>query len=73
VKPSAPYHLDRVSPHIDEIGRSDARVDARAGNQDRYATYLAFLTDGHLSAPNWQAYRAAYEAERARLRTGAGS
>lgn len=67
MEPRAPYHLDRVSPHIEEIGRSDARVDARAGNQDRYTTYLGFLAEGHLSAPNWQAYRAAYEAERLRL------
>ena len=61
------YRLDEVSPYIEEIGRNDAQVDARTGTQDRYTTYLGFLTEGHLSAPNWQAYRAAYEAERARL------
>jgi hypothetical protein len=67
MKSKAPYHLDRVSPHIEEIGRSDARVDAQAGNRERYAAYLGFLAEGHLSAPNWHAYRAGYEAERARL------
>lgn len=62
-----PYFADQVSPYIEEIGRNDAQVDARAGNQDRYATYLALLAEGGLSAPNWQAYRTAYEAERDRL------
>lgn len=67
---TAPYHIDRISPYIEEIGRNDACVDAQAGTQDRYATYLGFLAEGHLSAPDWQAYRAAYDAERARLASG---
>ncbi|HWE60998.1 MAG TPA: hypothetical protein VHB98_04745 [Chloroflexota bacterium] len=61
------HFADQVSPYIEEIGRNDAQVDARAGNQDRYTIYLALLSEGGLCAPNWQLYRAAYEAEQARL------
>jgi hypothetical protein len=62
-----PYYLDEVSPFMEEIGRNDAQVDARTGSACRYASYIGFLSSGHLSAPNWQAYRSAYEAERSRL------
>lgn len=61
------YNIDQVSPYIEEIGCNDARVDARAGNRERYTTYLAFFNEALLSTPNWHAYREAYEAERARI------
>lgn len=61
--------MDKVSPCIAEIGRGDAQVDARAGTAARYNTYLALLSEGGLSAPSWQVYRTAYDAEGTRLAT----
>lgn len=59
--------LRQVTPYIDELGRRDARTDALAGNQDRYAMYLGLYSGGALDVSSWQAYRLAYEQEQERL------
>jgi hypothetical protein len=42
-----------ASPYVQEMARSAAQVDARAGNTDRCNPWLALVTEGRLRAPTW--------------------
>ena len=55
-----------ISPYMVEMATKDAQSDAKLGYRFHGAIVEGFYDEGQLSAPNWQVYQAAYQAELAR-------